>query len=64
MTIAKQPLTENQINIILHEMAIHVLKDGDLWTKVGHELDLSDGDLSRVWDHAKAEVRNESKGVT
>ena len=63
MTIAKKPLTENQIKIILHEMAIHVLKDDELWPKMGHELDLSDGELSRVWDYANAEVRNESKGV-
>ena len=64
MTIAKEPLTQKQINIILHEMAVHVLKDDDLWTKIGHDMDLSDGELSRVWDHARAKLRDrEGLGV-
>ena len=57
MTIAKKPLTPKQINIILSEIIVEVLKDEDLWTKIGHELDLSDGDINRAWDYANAQIR-------
>ncbi len=52
-----QAADQEQIKIILDEIVVQVLKDDKLWQKIGHDLDLSDDELSRVWDHAN-ETRN------
>lgn len=46
--------TENQINVLLHEIALNILADDRSWQKIGSDLGLTDHDLSRVWDHARA----------
>ena len=56
VTEAKQPLTKNQINVILQKIALNILADAGSWRKIGSDLDLTDHDLSRVWDHAKAQL--------
>lgn len=59
MTVAKKPLAQEQIKVILNEIVVQVLKDEKLWTKIGHDLDLSDREISRVWDYANEQNRNE-----
>lgn len=61
MTVAKKPLTQEQIKVILNEIVVQVLKDEKLWTKIGHDLDLSDAEISRVWDYANEQLRNEEQ---
>ncbi len=51
-------IKKERMHVILHEMAVHVLKDDELWAEIAHELDLSDDELSRVWDHARAKLRD------
>ena len=52
-----------QIKKLQHEVVLHILADDGLWQKIGTALGLTDHDLSRVWDHARAQLRNESGGV-
>ena len=52
-------LTDHDLNVMMHEIANHILSNDGSWQKIGSDLGLTDHDLSRVYDYARVQLRKE-----